>query len=126
VIQSSSLYSLGLVKPTAYGVDIGLKLFGSKASNAFVSGAATTGVGLNLSIDLMQNFLGRKTKNDLKKSKYILERAELEKKISLKLIEVNLRKLYWSLVANNEQKILLSSLADLAKKQFNEVVRKNI
>lgn len=124
VTQSSSSYSLGLVKPTAYGVEVGVKAFGGKAANAFVTDAATAGVALNLRVDLFKNFLGRSTNSDLKKSELSVQRAELEKKSSLKTFETNVRKLYWALVANNEQKNLLTSLVSLAEKQYKDAVKR--
>ncbi len=122
VTKNASSYSLGVVKPTAYGINVGLKAFGNKSSNAFIENAATSGMTVSLSIDLYKNFLGRKTNNNIKKTKFSLERAELEKKSQLKTFESNLRKIYWSLVANKEQKKLLSSLEKSAEKQYRESV----
>ncbi|MGH1469112.1 MAG: TolC family protein [Bdellovibrionales bacterium] len=124
VTARATSYSVGLVKPTRYGVDLGLKAFGSKSTNAFVTGAATNGASVSLSVDLYQNFLGRRTNNDLKKSTLSLQRAELEKKSSLKTFESNVRKLYWALVANNERHRLLGSLVKTAEKQYKESVKK--
>lgn len=124
VTESATNYSVGLVKPTRYGVDAGLKVFGEKATNAFVSDAATNGVVLSLSMDLYQDFLGRRTSSNLKKGSLSVKRAELEKKAGLKTFESNIRKLYWSLVANEERRNLLTSLTKAAEKQYRESVRK--
>ena len=124
VTRKATIYSIGISKPTKYGIDLGAKLFGSETTNAFVTNAATTGASFNLTIDLLQNFLGRKINNDLKKSEVELKRAELEKQASLKTFESNLRKLYWALVANNEQRILLSSLVKFAKRQYFEALKR--
>lgn len=125
VTSSASSYSLGLVKPTRYGVEVGVKAFGEKATNAFVSDAAANGATLSLSVDLWQDFLGRRTNNDLKRSRLSVERAELEKVSSLETFEANIRKLYWSLVANNERKKLISGLVNSAYKQYQEALQKN-
>lgn len=124
VTRRASSYSLGLVKPTRYGIDLGLKAFESKSSNAFIKDAANAGVAFSLSLDLYKNFLGRQTDNNLESASLNLKRAELEKKASLKSFESNLRKLYWALVANNEQKLLLTNLVDLSKKQYQEARRR--
>ena len=84
VTRSATSYSLGVVKPTRYGIEVDIKAFGGKSTNAFVNDAATSGVSVSLSMDLLQNFLGRQTDNDLKKSRLSLERAKLEKKANLK------------------------------------------
>lgn len=124
VTASSTSYSVGIIKPTRYGVDLGLKAFGQKVTNSFLSDGATNGVAVSLSIDLYQNFLGRNTNSGLKKGALAVKRAELEKKSSLKNFESNIRKLYWSLVANNERHKLLSSLAKTAEKQYKTARRK--
>jgi outer membrane protein TolC len=125
VTQSSTTYNVGLVKPTRYGVDLGLKAFTGKSRNIFINDASTSGVTFSLSIDLYQNFLGRHSNNDLRKSETGTKRALLEKKSSVKTFETNLRKLYWSLVANNEQNILLNSLLNSSEKQFKEAQSRN-
>ncbi len=124
VTRSATSYSLGIVKPTRYGMEFGAEAFGNKATNAFVTDAATNGAAFSLSVDLFQNFLGRQTDSALKQSKLSLRRAELEKKSSLKTFEANIRKLYWALVANNEQKKLLKSLVKTAEKQYRDASKR--
>jgi len=124
-VQSATDYSLGLNKPTKYGIDIGLKVFGTKSSNAFVQNAATSGVTLNLSMDLIKNFMGRQTNNGLKQSALALRRAELEKKAATKSFTSNVRKIYWGLVANEERERFLKSLVKTSEKQYRDTVRKN-
>ncbi len=118
--QSASQYNVGLVKPTAYGVDLSVKAFGQKSTNAFVSGATTQGVVLGLTVDLFKDFLGRKTKSNLKQTALNLKRAGYEKSLNIKTFESNLRKTYWSLVANKEQKILVESLIVTAENQLKD------
>lgn len=124
VIQNATNYSLALNKPTRYGVDLGLKVFGDKVTNAFVSDAATNGVTLSLAVDLFRNFLGKKTDSDLKRSALGLKRAELEKKLSTTAFESNIRKVYWALVANQERTRLLTSLVKTSEKQYKDTRRK--
>lgn len=118
--RSASQYNVGLVKPTAYGVDVSLKTFAQKSTNLFLAGATITGVTVGLSVDLFQNFLGRKTKTSLKQTAAGLKRAGLEKKSGLKTFESNLRKIYWSLVATQEQKTLVESLIKTAEQQLKD------
>ena len=122
VTQNATNYSVGLVKPTEYGLDLSLKAFGDKITNAFVSGASTNGVIFGLSVDLYQNFLGRKTKWSLKQADANLKKAKLEKEVELKTFEANLRKMYWSLVANEEKRILLESLVTTAEQQLSDAM----
>ncbi len=125
VTRRSTTYSLGLIKPTKYGLEVGVKAFGAKVSNAFINRAATTGISLDLSMDLYKNFLGRITKSSLEKGQLSMKRALIEKNISVKTFKNNLRKIYWAIVANNEQKNLLENLVELSRKQFNESKKRN-
>lgn len=124
VTQAQSSYSLGVVKPTRYGLEVGLKSFRGKTRNLFVSDAATSGMSVNLAVDLFENFLGRKSNSDFRRSEWSVKRAALEKDINLKVFESNVRKLYWSLVANNEKKKLLESLVKSSERQYNEALRR--
>ena len=125
VVINSSTYSLGLVKPTHYGVEVGAKVFGNKVTNAFVSDATTTGASISLALDLFQDFLGRRSNNNYKKTALSVKRADLERKTQLKNFEGNARKIYWALVANSEQKKLLKSLVQLSEKQYKQSRSRN-
>jgi len=122
--ESATDYSLALNKPTKYGIDVGLKVFGVKSSNAFVQNAATNGVTLNLSMDLLKNFLGRQTNNGIKQSALALKRAELEKKAAVKTFTNSVKKVYWALVANEERERFLNSLVKTSEQQYKESLRK--
>jgi outer membrane protein TolC len=122
VTQNATNYTIGLVKPTEYGVDLSLKAFGDKITNAFVSGASTNGVIFGLSVDLYQDFFGRKTKWSLKQADANFKKAKLEKEVELKTFEANLRKMYWSLVSNEEKKILMESLVKTAEQQLSDAM----
>lgn len=124
VISNSTLYSVKLVKPTRYGLDMELQVFGNKTSNAFVNDATTSGAAFGLSIDLFKDFLGRQTNRSIKRSDLAVERAMLEKKSRLKTFESNVRKIYWSVVANNEKKKLVHALIQTAEKQYQEALLK--
>ncbi len=124
VTRSANSYSLGVVKPTPYGVTIGAKAFSGKSTNAFVTDAANAGVSVTLAVDLFQNFLGRRALSDLEKSEMSVKRAELEKVSQLKAYEANIRKLYWALVANNEQYELITNLVATAEQQYKEATRR--
>ena len=120
VISRASQFGVGLSKITPFGVEVGVQVFGNKLRNAFVTDATTTGVSLNLAVDLLRNFSGRRSKKELKLSEQSVKRAELERANQLKVFEVSLRKAYWALVANSEQMRLLQYLVNLAQKQYKE------
>lgn len=124
VVRRNNAYTVGISKPTRFGVDVSLKAFTEKVTNAFVTDAATSGATIGLSIDLYKNFFGRQTNNNLKKFRAHKERAQIEKQIGLKTFEANVRKIYWSLVANEQQKKILERLVLTAKKQLKDVLRR--
>ena len=80
VVDTSSRYSLRIIKPTSYGITIIGTAFSNQITNTFISKATTTGLSFNLSMDLYQNLLGKKTKSSLQRSAYRVERAKYEKK----------------------------------------------
>lgn len=124
VTTRSSIYALDLMKKTKYGVNVGVGAFANKVSNAFISDAATNGLSVSLSVDIFKNFLGRNTKNDLEQSALRVRRAQLEKETSEKTFEINMRKVYWQLVANSEQKKLIASMVKLAQEQLIEAQKR--
>ncbi len=125
VTQSTREYNVGIIKPTQYGLDLSIKAFGNRTVNAFLpNGSSTSGVVLGLNVDLYKNFLGRMTNTELKQTGAALKRAKLERKIEMKTFESNLRKLYWSLVANKEKQDLLKSLVKTAERQLADSVQR--
>ncbi|MFP5387666.1 MAG: TolC family protein, partial [Bacteriovoracia bacterium] len=48
------------------------------------------------------------------------ERAKIEKEIQLKAFKISLRRLYWSLVANQESAVIAEALLKTARQQLNE------
>jgi outer membrane protein TolC len=81
--------------------------------------ATTTILNFTVQMDLWRDLFGRMSKADLESANLEKKKAELEKSISEKAFRLSLRRIYWSLVANNESmKIsqeLLSSAEVLAK-----------
>lgn len=81
--------------------------------------ATTTTANFTVQMDLWRDLFGRMSKAELESADLQAKRADLEKMIAQKTFRLSLRRLYWSLVANNESmKIsqeLLSSAEVLAK-----------
>lgn len=81
--------------------------------------ATTTTLNFTMQMDLWRDLFGRMTKADVESHELDRKRAELEKAIAEKTYRISLRRLYWTLVANQESmKIsqeLLSSAETLAK-----------
>lgn len=94
----------------------------SAAPTAFTGrfrNATTTTANFTVQMDLWRDLFGRMSKAELGSYEADRKSAEIEKTIAQKTFRLSLRRLYWSLVANNESmKIsqeLLSSAQTLAK-----------
>lgn len=87
----------------------------------------------SLKMDLWKDFLGRNTKAQLSNLSTESKKTELQTKIAVKNFEIQIRRLYWSLVANNEslkisEELLKSANSLLAesKKRFqNSIAEKD-
>lgn len=81
--------------------------------------ATTTTVNFTMQMDLWRDLFGRMSKAELESVELERKRAEYEKKIAEKTFRISLRRLYWSLVANQEalkiSQELLGSAETLAK-----------
>lgn len=94
----------------------------SAAPTAFTGrfrNATTTTLNFTMQMDLWRDLFGRMSKAELETASLERKRAELERKIAEKTYKISLRRLYWTLVANQESmKIseeLLSSAQVLAR-----------
>lgn len=110
--------SLGVTRPTINGVDLSAKLFSQQVSNSYVKELSTTGASVGVSIDLHKNFWGRLNKSQLQSIECQVAKMGLEKKIQRKTFFNQLRKIYWSLVANNESMKIAQNLLRSSKKQL--------
>lgn len=119
--QRANAYKLGVKKTLSKGIELGGEIFTESITNDFLNDATTNGAGFNLSMDLNRNFLGRIDDNQLKLSESTNERSTFQKKIHTASFKNTLRKLYWSLVANNESRKITNKLLETAKKSLSEV-----
>jgi outer membrane protein TolC len=84
-------------------------------------------------MDIWKDFLGRTTKAQLSNLNLESKKADLQTKIAIKNFEIQMRRLYWSLVANNESlkisdellKSANSLLAESKKRFQNSIAEKD-
>ena len=100
-----------------YGLQSELKVFTEQFTNNFLRRSTTTGAEVNFIIDLYKDFLGRSTKKRLNVLTHEVEAAKINQEINTQQFKLNLQKLYWSLVANEESIKLTKSLIKQAQKQ---------
>ena len=102
---------------TKYGLQSELKVFTEQFTNNFLRRSTTTGAEVNFMIDLYKDFLGRSTKKRLSVLTHEVDVAKINQEINTQQFKLNLQKLYWSLVANEESIKLTKSLIKQAQKQ---------
>lgn len=116
--------SIGLTRPTSYGVK--WKLVGSQEqfTNSFVNEGTTTALTAGASIDLYKDLFGRTTRNqeELLEKNYGI--AKLKKEADLKMLESSVRKIYWAWVATQQSLDITQGLLESSKKQVVEAQRR--
>jgi len=86
--------------------------------------ATTHLFGINLEWDLWQDFLGHQSSAILDQSKLELKESELEKTIADKRFNIEMRKIYWNLVANNQSINLTKQILKISEQQWQESKRR--
>lgn len=80
----------------------------------------TTTLAFTAQMDIWKNLFGKISKAELESLELERKRAAIEKEIQLKTFRVSLRRLYWSLVANNESTLISQQLLKTADQQLRE------
>jgi outer membrane protein TolC len=119
VTSPTKHYKIGLVKPLSSGMSIGVNTFSDQITNSQVNNGTTNGVGVEFSMDLYKNFLGKLTNSQRAVFEHATKRAGKERDIQKKAFHQNIRKIYWSLVANQEQINISQKLLEFAKIQLS-------
>ncbi len=121
---------LGVRQELRHGISTSLALVGdqrSAAPTAF-SGpfrdATTTTLRFTMQMDLWRDLFGRMSKAQIESAQLDSKRAEMEREISKKAFRLSLRRLYWSLVANNESMKISGELLKSAEKISGETAQR--
>ena len=110
--------SAEITKGTKYGASTKLKFFTEQFTNNFLRRSTTTGAEFSLLVDLYKDFLGRVTRKKVANLELNTQLAGLNQKINSHQFKVNIQKIYWSLVANNESILITKELIKQAEKQY--------
>lgn len=105
-----------LTKPTTYGVQAQVKASTNQVSNSFYKSGTTASFGASLAFDLYKDLLGKTSRANVESLSLKSEIAEKENEITKHAFVQDVRKLYWSLVANNESLTIAKNLFETAKK----------
>ncbi len=86
--------------------------------------ATTTTMSFTVQLDVWKNLFGRLSKAKLDSAQLDSKRAKLEKEIQTKTFQISLRRLYWSLVANNEALKISEALLETAQTQAKDAAQR--
>jgi outer membrane protein TolC len=115
--SSISSYKVGVAKNFRRGFGVELSAYRDQYTNTMLTDATTTGLSMQLSMDLYKDLMGRLTSARWNSLVFNKKRSELEEQIITAGFAIKVRKLYWSLVANSEAAILVKSLIEASKRQ---------
>jgi len=119
-------YEVGLKKNLGYGLTTSLNAFSEQIStaNKTINRATESGVRLNLNMDLWKNAFGRLEKKQFDSITNKKKIALLKSQINQKSFENAVRKIYWSLVANQEKLKVANGIKNTAEYQLKEVKKR--
>jgi hypothetical protein len=113
-------YQVGIRKNFRYGIQADISATVDNRSSANYDSLHTTTYALNLNLDLWKDIFGRVTRKKLDNLSSMAKQSKLQSEIGEKVFRVTLRRIYWSLIAN-ELKINISQrLFKTAQKQVKE------
>jgi len=121
---------LGVKQNFKYGAAASMSFYTDErdSSSSPVAGnfrhATTMGMNLSLQLDLWKNLLGRLSESRVDILELETKKAEFQKEIQTKAFKIGLRKIYWSLVANEESLKISEGLLKTAKIQAEEAKRR--
>jgi outer membrane protein TolC len=126
VFSPVNQYQLGIKKDFKYGMSAKIEagIDTRSASDSNLHGVHTSKYALELGFDLWENFLGRVTRRQIENANMSVEYQNLKESIDKKVYSLNARKLYWSIVANNEKTKLTKKLFNMSKRQLKEAKRR--
>lgn len=124
VTTDVSQLQAAVIRPFSSGVSVGLLAFSNQTTNSFIKDATDTGVGLNLSVDLMKNLFGKLSSAQIRNAETLAKKAELEREIQEKAFLQGLRKIYWSIVATDEQIKISQGLLESSLKQLSDTQKR--
>lgn len=126
VFGPTKLTQLGVQKGTKYGVGVSANIFTNQQStnNGLINNQNRTGYNIQFSMDLWKNLFGSISKNTTENLSLLRKQYDYESKVSKESYYIDLRKIYWSLVANEESLKVTNQLYDISKRQLVDISRR--
>ncbi|MCF8058765.1 MAG: TolC family protein [Bacteriovoracaceae bacterium] len=117
-------YEVKISRRFSSGVTVGLRGFADQFSNNFVQDASTTGLSLQLGVNLWKDLFSKRTQSQLNQASAYGQQAQWQNEIGLATFNNTLRKIYWSIVANEEALKISEGLLDSSLLQVKEAKRR--
>lgn len=117
-------YDLTVSRNFSNGVTVGLRGFSEQFSNNFVSDASTTGVSVQLGVNLWKDLLSKRTRSQLEQAREGTNQAKWQKEIAIAEFKNSVRKIYWNLVANAEALKISEGLLKSSTRQVGEAKKR--
>jgi outer membrane protein TolC len=117
-------YEVKVSRSFTSGVSVGIRGFSEQFSNNFIQDATTTGLTVMLGVDLWKDLFGKKTSSQLLQAQSGTKQAKWQRDIAEKSFFNELRKIYWTLVANEEATKLTKELLKSSKKQVKQAKKR--
>lgn len=125
VFTTINQYKVGVKKYSKYGLVLDANTTVTAQSGLSESGSNydeihTTKHEIGLQADLWKDFMGRISNSKFRNAKDLAAKDELQFAIGQKAFVLNVRRLYWNLVANGEKLKINKRLSAAAKKQLKD------
>jgi outer membrane protein TolC len=126
VFNPQKLFNLGVSQRTSLGTTFNTQVFSQQIStdDGFVNNATQVGVIFGVEIDIWKNALGRLDRSQLRAANINKQVADLKADIDKHSFILDVRKTYWSLIANEMSLDLSKELVKTASQQLRESQRK--
>lgn len=125
VISPAEDWSAGIEKRIPLGLQVGAFVFGNQStSDGNFRDATQMGGRIQLHVDLWKNIGGRLDRAQLSSLDLQKQRAAIQYAINSKKREVEVRKVFWSLVATEQSLEYSKQLLESAEKQLNEAIKR--
>jgi outer membrane protein TolC len=122
VFSPTTQYQVGIKKNFKYGLQANIYSSVDKrgTESGLYKNLYTSTQALELNIDLWKDIFGRVTRRKLENAELVSKQSELQSDINEKVFRITLRRVYWSLVANQEKINISKNLYKAALKQAKD------
>ena len=116
--------SLGVKKDFSYGMSMGLYNVTSKHTYGNLGSDARNSIKGELTMDLYKNFFGKTSRSEIAYSNYEKEIARIQSQIDNRIFIINLHKIYWAIILNEEAIEISQNLLSIAQRQELDAKRR--